>query len=181
MKIDELQEKVGQLKLQKQQLAERATVVNALLPVSNQLQTIIKDKVETNKMLFFQQLVDGIEKKLNQNGDIIDAINSQTELLKDKNSQKIVAEIKNLLEVVSEMGKKTYFDQNEFNSVFTQGIEKIANLLMTPDEVPTETTYTRRLDGKIVRVVEKYNGFTLEHNWLYDSNDELIKVKTDRK
>ena len=180
-KIDELKKKANKIRLLRQQVAERSGVEQMMTPISEKLRAIVNHKIETNKLLFLQELLSGIEKKLSNNDDIVSAIKSQTNALEDKSGMVVVNELKKLLTEVSKLGEKKYFDQKQFDSLFKSGVEKITNLLISQDEVPRETVYQRRGDEKISKVIEKYDGFTLEHTWNYDSNANLINVKTVKK
>ena len=99
--------------------------------------------------------------------------------MKDKTSQKIVKEIKNLLREVSKLEKKTFFDQDEFNKAFNDSVKKIINAIDVPEEIPELVSYTRRpSDNKITRVIERFSDYRLEHSWSYDGKGNLLKVST---
>ncbi len=181
-KVEEIKRKVARLEKRKLELDQREVILDSLLPLGSKLAARIKSKVESNKISLFTETIAGVISKiddLDNTSEIVEAIEKQTKGLKDKSTQQIVKEIKNLLRVVAKLEKKTFFDQNAFSEAFNASVKKIINAIDIPEEIPELVSYTRRpSDNKITKVIERFSKHRLEHSWSYDGKGNLLKVST---
>jgi hypothetical protein len=183
-KIKAIDSKLKRLEKTKKEVELKENAIRNFNPLYETLLEHTQDKVNNNKSIFLKEAISSLEIEKMDNLELIEVIDKQTSVLKDKNSKLILNELKGILEGISKLENKTYFDKDVFNKVFTNGITKIINVLVDNNEIPESTRYNRSLIAgkrKITKVTEDYTDHKLIYNWVYDSSGELVQVKTNRE
>lgn len=180
--IDDLRKKVESLRERERRVNATAEAVRSMMPLYSQIESLIHDKVSTNRELILRSSVDEIVQGLEDfsTQDIVDKLNDLSVNVENEGSKKVVSELKRLFVQLQKLESKTYFDESAFRSIFSSGIERIANILIQDDMIPRATDYIRRSDQKITKVIETYDGFVLTHTWMYDSKGNLNRVTTKK-
>jgi predicted RNase H-like nuclease (RuvC/YqgF family) len=182
--IEELKKKLKAIEKRKIELDQREAVINAMLPLGNALSTKMRSKTLSNRVEMFREIAESFGSKiesLDNTDEMLEALERQTKTLENKDSKKIVREMKNLLKEFKKFESKTFFDQDAFNKVFSEGMSKILNAISVPDELPEEVSYSRRQsDNKITKVTEQFGKYRLVHKWSYDGKGNLKEVSTRR-
>lgn len=87
----------------------------------------------------------------------------------------------NFLIKVEKLTKPETFDYKQFKNILDSGVDSIIKILLSNNLMPDTVTYTRdNRTKKIVSVLEDYKAFQIKHNWFYDEDDDLIRVKSVR-
>lgn len=183
MTPDEIKLAAQKLKKTKNELDQRDIAVSSLIKLGDVLKTKVRDAIATNEVAVLTEVVETAISTIGNYDDtkLIQAIDKQTESLKDKTSLALFGEIKKLINEVGALKTKTYFDQDAFDRSFTGFVEKIINIVVGQNEIPSNTTYQRNgPEGKISKVIEKYDNYTLTHTWAYNSDAKLVNVETTR-
>lgn len=135
-----------------------------------------KNEVELKKQMILQN-----EELTKQVAEGIAKLNSYL----DNEVNKDVINI--LKKYVSQLNDATNL-QEEHRVVFEKQLLKIINgftdilakqAVVNQNQMPNSTAYIRE-NGRIVRVVESYDKFTLIHIWSYDADGNLVSVRTTK-
>ncbi len=169
LKLQKFRQKEQALLLKEQAIAE-------FRPLFIQMKANIRQETVNNNILIVKELFSTFQEGM-KSEDIIKSIEG---LSKKIDNVEMAKATENMVRGLARLEKKNYFDTDEFKSIFLEGLDKVINTLVDPNEVPDLTTYVRNNAGKIKVVTEDYQGFTLKHSWSYDSDGNLKSVRTVR-
>lgn len=179
--LDNIKEKVEALKKKENDLSIREQVLSSIYPLYEVLEAKTKEKVANNNILVLEELseniISSIKESLNLN-EVTKHLEDLKSSLEDTAATEILEAIQQIVNEVKKIEEKTFFDQKQFQKIFTSGIDTIIGAIKGGEEDPTNTSYVRNEQNKIVKVIEAYNGYTIEYNWSYDQGGRLTNVKT---
>ena len=172
---------VDRVKRKEHELDIRLQATDSLSSLSQSLSSKVESKVANNKVAMLKEVCSTIGEKIESQSfsEITKALESQTKLLKDESGQEIVASVGKLIQEVSKLQDNNYFDQKEFDAVFSGGIRRIIDTLVSQEEIPTNTFYVRDNQGRIKTVREMFANYELVHEWKY-SGGYLMNVKVHK-
>lgn len=177
--IDELKEKVEAIKKKEKELDIAMQTISIVKPLFNEVSLSLQEKVQLNALSIIQETAkevgEGIKNKLNYS-EIVKKLEKLELQGKDK---EIVQELQSLILRIEGLSKNTVYNHENLVQVFNTSLEKIVNIMVKGNEIPSTTEYKRTKD-KITQVIERYEGYTLTHKWIYDSSGNLIKVTTTK-
>lgn len=176
MNTEDIKKKIASIKQKENELSLREQAIAEFKPLFDGLKSNVQQVTATNNILILKEIFSDTTIEMNSES-MLKAIENQSELI---NNEKLVAELKKMVKGIQSLEKKNYFDKDEFNQVFLNGLNKVINIIVDSNEIPNLTEYSRNQNGNIKTVTESYNNYTLEHNWNYDSKGNLISVRTVR-
>lgn len=185
MNIDQIKQKIEDIKRREKELTVREEVVASILPAYKSLGDKVKERVTSNSAaLIGEAVTNAISDIKIDTSDIAKSIEEKINIVEDKTSKAVLTEVRDMFIKIKELENKTYFDQNVFDNVFNEGIEKITNILVSQSAIPNNTTYDRALIKgvrKIVKVIEEYDEYSLIYSWIYDKSGDLSRIETRKK
>ncbi|MFA9227986.1 MAG: hypothetical protein ACEQR7_06095 [Agathobacter rectalis] len=135
-----------------------------------------KNEVELKKQLIMQS-----EELTKQVADGISKLNSYLDSEVNKDIVNILKKYVSDLNTAGDLQEKNRlsFEKQLLKIIngFTDILEKQA--IVNQNQIPNGTAYIRT-NGKISRVIETYDKFTLIHIWSYDGEGNLVSVKTTK-
>lgn len=180
--IDELKNKVEEIKKKERELDIAIQTISILKPLFNEVSLSVQDKIQTNSISIIQETVkevgEGIKNKLDFT-ELSEKLQKQSEAIENIKDKEIIKELQLLITSVSELSNKSVYNNEILVQTFDKSLHNILNILTKANEIPNKTEYKRSGD-KISQVVESYNTYTLTHKWVYDKNENLIKVTTTK-
>ena len=172
MTPDEIKKRIESLKQRENELLIKENAIAEFKPLFENSRAKIKEATVNNNVLVLKELLQST-----QNGaDFNEVITSIEKLANKTDNMKMLAAMKSMVDKLSILENKNYFDTKEFNTIFMNGLNKVINAVVDPNQIPEETNYTRNSKGKISTVTEKYSDQTIKFNWQYDSKGRLSKV-----
>lgn len=177
-----VQNVLEQLEKKSAELDIKLEAASSLEPVKQSFKDKIKTSVVGNNSLVFKQACGEITDAIkNQSFDqVIQSITNQTEAIENNTGKLVLAELGAMVKSLKNINDKNYFDEAAFDQIFRNSFDRVVSILQRQEEIPFQTDYKRNANGKISIVTEYYETHTVEHKWSYDSNGNLVKVRTSK-
>lgn len=182
MNLEEIKSKVAEIKQKETELNISKQALSILQPLYFEASQSVQEKVSSNSIGLIQQSVNEVTEAIKSKLDyteIVNKLDRQIAILEDSKDIEIMNELKSLVTNIKDLSTKSTFNNESLVRVFNESLNKISNLLISQKELPNSTEY-KRLNGKITKVIEKYDKYTLNHSWSYNAQGELIKVTTTK-
>lgn len=172
MKPSDIKLKIQKIKNKEQELLLKEQAIAEFKPLFDKMKSSIKEKTVNNNILVIKEMFSSLNENMDSS-DVIEAINK----LSDKtDNEKMLLAMNKMVTNLSKLEKKNYFDVEEFNKIFVNGLSKVINAVVDPNEIPSSTIYKRNQKDKIISVTENYEDQTIKYNWIYNSRGKLIRV-----
>lgn len=182
MNLEEIKAKVAEIKQKETELNISKQTLSILQPLYFEASQSVQEKVSSNSIGLIQQSVNEVTEAIKSKLDyteIVNKLDRQISILEDSKDIEIMNELKSLVTNIKDLSTKSTFNNETLVRVFNESLNKISNLLISQKELPNSTEY-KRLNGKITKVIEKYDKYTLNHSWAYNAQGDLIKVTTTK-
>lgn len=180
-KLDEINEKINEIRKDKNDLDTHKRVIQTLFPLYRLSEIRVRDAVVDNSTAILDEVSRSISDNIGQSTDeIIKSLDDLSKSIDNNNDKQVIQELRKIYVGIQGMESKPYFDEKQFQSIFEHGMNKIANILIDRDDIPLQTEYNRDASGRIQSVIEIYENYRLSHRWTYDRNDKLVKVVTTK-
>lgn len=188
---EELKDAVEAIKKKQRDLEVREQVVNLMMPgyynvlkenkeemqkeTLNKIETTAKETSETIKQSV-EKMAEVIVEAIPQNDftEVVSSINRQIKESGNESSKVILNELRNITSTIAKLGADKGLSQQ-----FIDSVGKITNAINLRGEEPISVEY-KRVNGRIMSVVETFERYTLTHAWAYDQDKQLRKVTTTR-